>query len=360
MRNLDFSSVRKVVIRSTNWIGDAVMTTPAMGAVRAALPDAEMVVAANPVVAELFSPHPYCDRVIVLDNKKVRGSIRGLFHSSSLLRAESFDLAILFQNAIGAAITALLAGIPNRAGYRTDGRGILLTHAVPIGKAQRRLHHTDYYLQMLARLGIEGGDERLALSCTERELALAGKMLRTDTGSPWVAVNPGAAFGSAKRWFPERFAEVADGLVREFGARILITGGPAEADLGVDIEAAMKARPLNLVGKTSVRMLMALLSQCSLMVTNDSGPMHVAAAFGVPVVALFGSTDHTTTSPLSSSCRIIRKDFPCAPCLKRICPLDHGCMAAITAQDVLEAARSLPWTGVADKSSCTTRAEPRH
>ena len=340
MRSFDFSTIRKIMIRSTNWIGDAVMTTPAMGAVRATFPHAEVVVAANSAVGELFSPHPYCDRVVVFDKRKAHGPVRGLLRFSGQLRAERFDLAILFQNAIGAAVTALLAGIPNRAGYRTDGRGFLLTHGVPIGETQRRLHHTDYYLHMLDSLGIRGGNGRLLLSCTDRERAWARNMLGSGAGSPrWVAINPGAAYGSAKRWFPERFAAVADAIVHEFGARIVLTGGPGEAELGHDIESAMNARPLNLIGKTSVRQMMALLSQCSLMITNDSGPMHVAAAFGVPVVALFGSTDHTTTSPLSSSCRIVRKPLQCAPCLKRICPTDHRCMDAITVQDVLEAAR---------------------
>ena len=342
MHSLDFSNIRKILIRSTNWIGDAVMTTPAMGAVRATFPHAEVVVAAPPLVGELFTPHPYCDRVVALDKNKAEGSLRALLRFSGLLRAEGFDLALLFQNAFGAALTALLASIPYRAGYRTDGRGILLTHGVAIGEAQRRLHHTGYYLHMLDRLGIRGGDGRLALSCTEQEKARALKLIESDGDRPFlVAINPGAAYGSAKKWLPERFAAVADAIADEFGARIMLTGGPAEELLGREIESAMHTRPLNLVGKTSVRQLMALLSLCSLMITNDSGPMHVAAAFSVPVVALFGSTDHTTTSPLSSSYRIVRKAMPCAPCLKRSCPTDHRCMAAITVQDVLEAARSL-------------------
>jgi heptosyltransferase-2 len=156
-----------------------------------------------------------------------------------------------------------------------------------------------------------------------------------------VAVNPGAAYGSAKRWIPERFAAVADRLAEEFGLRVVLTGGPGEAEIGRDIAAAMKNAPLNLIGSTSVRQMMAVLSLCRLMVTNDSGPMHVAAAFGIPIVAVFGPTDHTTTSPLAGTCRIVRREADCAPCLLRQCPTDHRCMEAVTVDDVLTAARSL-------------------
>lgn len=338
MKPLDLTNTRQILIRAVNWIGDAVMTTPAMGAVRAAFPQATITVAANPLVAELFRVHPFCDRVMVFDKKGEHRGVGGLLRFAAALRRERFDLAILFQNAVEAAFMAALAGIPRRAGYRTDGRGLLLTHGVPAGEGERRLHHTAYYLKMLKELGIAGGEGRLILTCTPGEVEEARRTL--GPGS-WVAVNPGAAYGSAKRWIPSRFAEVADRLVHEFGVKVVLTGGPGEAEIGRDIEAAMAAPSLNLIGRTSVRQLMAVLSCCRLAVTNDSGPMHVAAAFGVPIVAVFGPTDHTTTSPLSDSCRIVRKETDCAPCLLRQCPTDHRCMEAITAQDVLRQAREL-------------------
>jgi heptosyltransferase-2 len=314
------------------------MTTPAMGAIRAAFPQAEIVVAANPLVAELFRHHPYCDRVLVFDKQAAHRGVRGLWRFAAELRRERFDAAILLQNAVEAAVLAAAAGIPRRVGYRTDGRGLLLTHGVPVGATERRLHHTRYYLEMLRALGIGGGDGSLRLECTAGELAWARQQLGPGAH---VAINPGAAYGSAKRWLPERFAAVADRLADEYGVRILLTGGPGEVEIGRDIAAAMRSPALNLVGKTSVRQMMALLSLCRLMVTNDSGPMHVAAAFGVPIVAVFGPTDHTTTSPLADTCRIIRKEADCAPCLLRQCPTDHRCMTAITAGDVLEGARAL-------------------
>jgi len=338
VKPLDRLHVRRICLRATNWIGDAVMTTPAMAALRSSFPDAEIVVVANPLVAELFRSHPYCDRVIVYDKKGAHRGLRGLWRFCGTLRRERFDLAVLLQNAFEAALMAALAGIPLRAGYGSDGRGLLLTHAVAVGEAQRRLHHTRYYLQMLEALGIAGGDGALRLACTEEELARARALLGS---ADVVVINPGAAYGSAKRWLPERFAEVGNRLHAEFGVRVVLTGGPGETEIGDDIAAAMRVAPLNLIGKTSVREMMAVLSLCRLVVTNDSGPMHVAAAFGTPIIAVFGSTDHSTTSPLADTCRIIRKEVDCAPCLLRQCPTDHRCMEAIGVEDVMAGVHEL-------------------
>jgi heptosyltransferase-2 len=275
--------------------------------------------------------------VIVYDKKK-NSSPFGLWRFARQLNREKFDSAILFQNAIEAAIMAFFAGIPKRIGYRTDVRGLFLTHGVAIGDKERQLHHTDYYCQMLERAGIHGDPEPLKLWCNEEEQAVARELVG-DT--PYAVINPGAAYGSAKRWFPERFAEVADHIADTYGFKIILTGGPGEMEVGVDITRMMKAPVQNLVGKTSVRDMMAVLAKSQLVVTNDSGPMHVAAAFNTPIVAVFGPTDHTTTSPRNKSFRIVRKECECAPCLLRQCPTDHHCMTAITADDVLAAVRDL-------------------
>lgn len=338
MGRSDIRKARRIVIRSTNWIGDAVMTTPGMEAIRSTFPDAEIVVVADPVVARLFTAHPFCDRVIVFDKKGKHKGWRGMLCFSQTLRKEKFDLAILFQNAVEAAIMALVAGIPMRAGYRTDARGILLTHGVAVGPAERRLPHAEYYLNMLKALDISGGDGRLSLSCTEAEIRRAKDIL---VGGMWAVINPGATYGSAKRWYPDRFAKVADLLVREFELGILIVGGPDESDICREIESYMDGHSVNMGGRTSVREMMALISLCSLMVTNDSGPMHVAAAFGVPIVAVFGPTDHTTTSPMGEKVMIVRKGAECAPCLLRSCPTDHRCMTAVTVDDVMKGVRNL-------------------
>jgi heptosyltransferase-2 len=343
MRALDRSHISKILVRPPNWIGDAVMSTPALGALRAAFPSSEIVLAANPAICELMRPHLFCDRVIVYDKKGPHKGIGGLWKLCRLLARERFDLAVLFQNAIEAAIIARLAGIRTRAGYSTDGRAILLTHPVRVSKEARRLHQTQYYLNMLAGLGIPPVGQELRLQCTAEEKSTAGGVLGQGR---WAAINPGAAYGSAKRWPAERFAQVADALASDFGFKLLLVGGQGEASIGSEIEAAMRSKPLNLVGRTSVRQLMALLASVDLVITNDSGPMHVAAAFDRPIVALFGPTDHCATSPLCSRSLLVRKETECAPCLKRQCPTDHRCMADISVDDVLHAVGALLAKGI--------------
>ncbi|MCD6151686.1 MAG: glycosyltransferase family 9 protein, partial [Deltaproteobacteria bacterium] len=198
MKSLTGEKIKKIMIRSTNWIGDAVMTTPAMGVLRSFFPTAEIVVVANPLVAELFSPHPDCNRVIIYDKKGQHRGIRGRLQFCLELRQEHFDLTILFQNAMEAAIISWLAGIPRRAGYATDGRGVLLNEQVPIGNPERRLHHTDYYINLLSSLGIAAAKTPLRLFTTGDELLWAQKKLAHNGN--WTAINPGASYGSAKRW----------------------------------------------------------------------------------------------------------------------------------------------------------------
>ena len=228
--------------------------------------------------------------------------------------------------------------MPQRAGYTTDGRRLLLNHPVVVTQADKHLHHTDYYLRLLQQLGIEGGDGKLCLACTEEERRWAQSVLQSNNV---IAVNPGAAYGSAKRWLPERFSAVADALSRRYKARIVLTGAPGEMEIGHDIAQTMNYPPINMIGQTSVRQMMALLASSRLLVTNDSGPMHVASAFAIPIVAVFGPTDHTTTYPASDNVKIVRKETDCAPCLLRQCPTDHRCMTAITADDVIGAACQL-------------------
>ena len=331
----------RIMVRMPNWIGDAVMATPALAAVRKTFPDAQITVVANPLVVELFRSHPDCNRVLTFEKKGIHAGVRGFCRFCHELHREQFDLAVLFQNAIEAAVMAVMAGIPRRAGYRTDGRGLLLTDGVPAVDKKHGLHHVDYYLQMLGRLGIEGGNGRLSRDLTPDEQA--GALQRLGAGE-WVAVNPGASYGAAKRWIPERFAAVADGLASEFGVRIVLTGGPGEIEIGRDIAQAMQSAPLNLIDQTSVRELMAVLNHCRLVVTNDSGPMHLAAAFNVPLVAIFGSTDHSTTYPLSGSALVVRESSDCAPCMKRECPTDHICMKAIRPETVIAKALELQQT----------------
>lgn len=336
--------INSILVRSTNWIGDAVMTTPALRAIRESFPDARVTILANGLVAPLFAVHDAVDDVIVYDRKGAHAGFGGKIRLARELSSRKFDLAILLQNAIDAALIAWLARIPRRMGYRTDGRGLLLTHGVSVSEDIRRLHHVEYYLNMLGRFGVTTGDKSLNL-CTAsgEDLALAELLAGHGVGKGdfLLGINPGASYGAAKRWYPERFAAVADCLAQRWGARVVVTGGPGEADIAADIAAAMTSPCLVMAGKTSVRELMALIKRCDFFVTNDSGPMHIAAAFGVPLVAVFGPTDHTTTSPWCDTAAIIRRDTDCAPCLLRECPTEHRCMTAVTVEDVVETAEEL-------------------
>jgi len=334
----------KILIRSVNWIGDAVMTTPAIAAVREHFPQAEITLLANPLVAQLFSPHAWVDRVITFDRTTSHKGISGRLRLAREIRRQGFDLAIILPNSFDSALVPWLAGIPVRLGKRSDGRSLLLTHGYSDNNGMPGRHEVRYYLDLLAHFGISGSTTAPHLVTTALEDENAAALLAAhdiDAGSFVLGINPGATFGSAKRWYPERFAEVARRLAGEWQARVVIFGSPGETAIAAEIEQHLGGACLNMAGKTSVRDLMALIKRCDFFITNDSGPMHIAAAFGVPLVAIFGPTDHTGTAPYSDRAAVVRKDVACAPCKLRECPTDHCCMTAITADDVITAALRL-------------------
>lgn len=344
MTELNHSSVRKILIRSVNWVGDAVMTTPAIGVIRRHFPDTEITILANRLVAPLFSPHNWVDRVITFDRNGNHRGIAGRIKLAAELRKYKFDLVIIFPNSFDSALVPWLAGIPARLGKSSDGRGLLLTRLYNPAKNAPICHEVEYYLHLLQHFGIDGEAEKPRLFTTPDEISSAKKLLQKheiESNDFLIGINPGATFGSAKRWYPERFAEVARILAGVWSARVIIFGGSNETDIAAEIEKHLNGNCLNMAGKTTVRELMALISRCSFFITNDSGPMHIAAAFGVPTVAVFGSTDHATTSPYSGNAVIVRKEVECAPCKLRECPTDHKCMTAITADDVVIAALEL-------------------
>ncbi len=335
----DLRGIERILIRSTNWIGDAVMTTPAIGAIRASFPNAHITILVTPLVAELFSPHDCIDEVMVYDKKGHHAGLAGRLRLAQELRARRFDMAILLQNALDAALITWLARVPVRMGYRTDGRGLLLTHGCPVTRETKRFHHVVYYLKMLDHFGIGAESKTLHLTVSEQEEREAEKVLQAagiGKDEFLIGINPGATYGSAKRWYPERFAAVADELCKRWNGKTIITGGPDELGIADEIAAATETECLNLAGRTSLRQLMAIIKRCNFFITNDSGPMHIAAAFNVPLVAIFGPTDQTTTSPFSDLSVVVRQEMECAPCLLRKCPTDHSCMAAVTATSVIE------------------------
>jgi heptosyltransferase-2 len=340
-----------LLLRATNWLGDAVMTTPAVAALRSAVPGSRIVLLARPIVAELFRGHPDVDEVLVYERPGRHDGASGRVRLAGELRRRRFDAALLFQNAFDAALLAFLAGIPERAGYATDGRWMLLTHPVRVNPDILECHEVEYYLNLLEALGIpRPASPSLRLSVTEGEReAMASRLagLGVERGKPILAINPGATYGSAKRWYPDRFAAVADALSEEWGAAVVVMGTTAERPLAGEIEAAMRNAAVNLAGNTTVRELMALLSLTSFLVTNDSGPMHIGAAFGVPLVAIFGPTDWRRTSPWTANAKVVRAGVDCSPCRLRTCDRGHECMLGVTAEMVIDAARKLLPDGAA-------------
>jgi heptosyltransferase-2 len=343
VKNPTFDSAQRILIRSVNWIGDAVMTTPAIGAVRGCSPAAEITLLANPLVSQLFSPHEWVDRVITFDRNGRHRGINGRLRLAAELRRQRFDLVIILPNSFDSALVPWLAGIPVRLGKGSDGRSWLLTQRYSVAETPGR-HEIRYYLDLLAHFDITGQAVTPYLTTTPEEDRNAAGLLAAQgiaAGSLVLGINPGATFGSAKRWYPERFAEVARRLAVEWQARIVIFGGPDETAIAASIAQHLAGECLNLARKTTVRDLMALIKRCNFFITNDSGPMHIAAAFGVPLVAIFGPTDHTGTAPYSDRAVVVRQDAECAPCKLRECPTDHRCMTAVTADDAIQAAREL-------------------
>jgi heptosyltransferase II len=325
----------KILVRATNWVGDAVMSLPALRALRQRFPDAEISILAKPWVADLYGREPFCDRMIPYAPRAWREK----WSAGRDLAAERFDCAILLQNAFEAAAVAFLARIPERIGYARDGRSPLLTRAVPVprpGEIPRHEHF--YYLELLRRAGVidvlpENDYIRLDGSGAARDAGIA-RFREMGMGDTVIGMSPGAAYGNAKRWLPERFAEAAGRVARELGASVAIFGSKDERELCSTIAAAISAPVKNFAGETSLAEFIDLAAACRVYLSNDSGGMHIASALGVPTVAIFGATDDTTTGPTGPLARVVREPVECSPCLKRECPIDHRCMTRVSADRV--------------------------
>lgn len=333
----------KVLVRGVNWVGDAVMSMPAIRAIRRAMPGACISLLVRPWVAPLFEKSLDIDDIILYDDR-YKG-ISGKFALSGALKREKYDRAILLQNAFDAAAIAALARIPERVGYDRDYRGFLLTKAIHFSGEDRRMHHIDYYLELLRRAGIAAyySVPWIELSLDERRWARDKiKTLRR----PVIGVNAGAQFGPAKRWMPERFAELVDRVANELGGSTVVFGGPADAVLAeniIGLASANAGRAVSLAGNTTLRELVALISECDALVTTDSGPMHIGYATRTPLVAIFGSTEPALTGPVGYGFRVIQHRTDCAPCFKRKCTEKEAmrCMEAVTVDEVFSALRSL-------------------
>jgi heptosyltransferase-2 len=338
----------RILIRATNWVGDAIMAIPAIRAVRAHFPDAHVAILARPYVADIYRDQQVADELIAYDAKGIHAGLAGRERLAAELRARKFDVALLLQNAFDAAWLAWRARIPRRIGYARDGRSLLLTDAMPVPKTGEIPEHEKfYYLELVRRAGWlqDLPDEKFIQLRVSAERAAAAETILRAHGARQnilrIAVGAGASYGSAKCWSPERFAETLNRLQNHSDAEVILFGTPSELPVTSAIAAALEKPSINLAGRTTIAELPSLLSRCGIFLGNDSGAMHVAAAVGLPVVVVFGPTDPCGTAPVTPRATIVAEKPYCSPCFLRRCPTDHRCMTAV--QPAAVATAILPW-----------------
>lgn len=362
LKDMSIHSPNSLIVRVPNWIGDAVMCEPALRDLRDLFPSSQLVILARPAIGQLFQGHPAIDGILEYDWQGAHQGMVGLLALVRLVKSKKFDMAVLFQNAFEAAFIAWGAGIPSRVGYVTDGRRYLLTQPVSV-PGNGSPHHMQYYQRMVAKaFSCKPVDRRPLLFIGPEEESLAARKFSNVFNTPegmLVGINPGSVYGSAKRWLPERFAEAANRLIADLKQRCsggkeprcVIIGGPGEEELGRSVAAGLSGEVIMLSGRTTIRELLAVIKRCAIFMTNDTGPMHVAQALGVPVVAIFGSTDPEATGPVGQTHGVVRSPVRCAPCLLRACPIDHRCMMGVSVEQVVEVGNSQ----LANKAdSCST------
>lgn len=326
----------KIVVRAPNWIGDAILCLPALTSLRKNFPDAEIWVAAFEWTEGIFSPLDWIRGTIFLTNKNSYKNIR---LDAQGLRQHAFDVGVLFTNSFGSALLFSLAKIPQRWGYTRDGRHLLLTKRVRTSPREAPQHHIQYYLTLISLLGLKTEPAQLDFPLTEEAVSQGKDLFRTlhgDTNKPVVVLSPGAAYGPSKRWPASFFSRLATLLQEHHDAEILITGARSDKEIATSIAALMPRKPLDLTGKTTLSQLAGVISQSALFITNDSGPMHLANALKVPVVAIFGPTDPRATGPYQKPSKVLKSHVACWPCSYRECPFEHQCMTQISPEMVYE------------------------
>jgi lipopolysaccharide heptosyltransferase II len=317
----------RILIRSSNWLGDAVMSVPAVRAIKNGRPDAQVTIAAPAKIAPMWKMVPDVDAIIPISSRSLLRSIR------SIRRLPYFDAAILFPNSLRVALESWLSGIPRTAGYRGHWRRWLLNQTVPeTRKPGPPEHHSLRFLRIARECGAETSNARPATS--NQLSAIGNQPVR-------IGLCPGAEYGPAKRWLPERFAEVAAKISAQSSAQWLLFGTKNDAAIGDQIAGAINDHCVNRIGQTTLDELINELRECRLLLTNDTGTMHLAALLGVPVVAIFGSTEPRLTGPLGNGHVVLRHHVECSPCFLRKCPIDFRCMKAVSTQEVVDAVLSI-------------------
>jgi heptosyltransferase-2 len=336
-RNRLIAPSKKIIIRAPNWIGDSILSIPAITSLHSNFHDAEIWVAATDWVRDIYSSFDFIRGIFPLpDNDSTREWSR----SARSLRSHGFDIGLLLTNSFSSALHFYQAKIPERWGYKKDLRSVFLSRSIPAPKKEVVRHQVEYYLDLVSALGFERIPPRLQLPLNEGENEKATAYLNS-TGRtpsrPLVVFSPGASYGPAKRWPASSFAELGKLLLTRCDADLAVIGSANESDLAEEISSGLSQKPMILTGKIPLRLTAAVIKQAELFITNDSGPMHMANALGIPTVAIFGPTDPRRTGPFQEPSSVLKKDVPCSPCLYRVCPFDHPCMKMIHPRDVLEA-----------------------
>ena len=333
-----------ILLRLPNWVGDVLMATPVLRALRENFPESKIVVLGKPWSRDLLDGHPAVDEIITAPFQSGKLNVRSIMALVKQIKEQDPQWGLLLPNSLGSALIFVVAGIPNRVGYSTNGRSIVLNRGVPV--PHEKMHQIDSFLHLLTGFSLDGPwDKTLYFPIQDQKMLEAEALwkewnvIRTDV---IVGLNPGAAWGPSKRWLPANFAAAGEMFQRELGARILIFGGPEDVPLAQEIASRMQTPPLIAAGRDNLRVLPALLSRCNLLITNDTGPMHIAASQKVPQVVLFGPTDPRQTSYSDPSMHVIRKDLECSPCFEPHCPLGHHrCMSEISPAEVFFAGSTI-------------------
>ncbi len=336
MREFPENHEGRQIIVAPNWIGDAAMAAPFFASLRAAFPGDRIEALAAPWAAGILDTFPWLDAVLRTEG----GKWRSFFSARSKTRRNGIKALWLLPNSFRSALLGRWLGAPRRIGYAAGGRGWLLTHPVPPPPDKPPLHLVDYYLGLLEAQGVTPTRRVVRLPVSPEAAEFAERLIGEETGGgemPLIGLNPGAFFGASKTWPVESYAALARRLAAGGRVRVLVLGGPKEADLAGRVCAAAEGAAINLAGKDSLQTLPGLLARLSILVSGDTGPLHIAALVGVRTVSLFGPTDPLRTAPLGKAHRHLRREMECSPCFERVCPLGHHrCMKEISPEEVAE------------------------
>lgn len=336
-------SPKNIIVRMPNWLGDLIMATPILADLRNHWPAAKITAMCQGQIGTLLAEDPHLDEIFSF--RKPSGWIHHRHISDILnpLKQGKYDLGILLTNSFSSAWWFWRGEVDNRVGYATHCRSFLLDCAVRYSSDYETQHQVVTYKQLLQPFGIPISDTAPCLYLTEEEKEAARQGLENcgvTQNHVIVGVNPGAAFGSAKCWLPDRFRRVVERILENPKTVVIFFGDETGCELVNDITAGLPERVINLAGKTTLRELMAFIQECDVFLTNDSGPMHMASALGIPLVALFGSTSDVTTGPYSGGV-VIHKHVECSPCYRRTCPIDFRCMKRIEVEEVYKELQNL-------------------